>query len=45
MKPHPPDSDKFIDEAKQLAKRCGLLSEVKVLEEPIKPQKPMTYYR
>ena len=45
MKPRPPETEKLVEEAKQLARRRGLLLEVKVLEEPIKPPKPLAYYR
>ncbi|CAI8055447.1 Calcineurin-binding protein cabin-1 [Geodia barretti] len=44
MKPCPPETEKLVEEAKQLARRRGLLLEVKVLEEPIKPPKPLAYY-
>lgn len=45
MKPRPDDTDRLVDEAMQLAKRRGLLLEVKVLDELIVPPKPMPYYR
>ena len=45
MKPRPPDTKHFIEEALQLSRRRGLLSEVKVLDSVIKPPKPLAYYR
>ena len=45
MKPRPPETEQLVEEALQLTRKRGLLMEVKVLEDPIKPPKPLAYYR